>query len=1013
MNHIAQTLFRAVHEGKWLSIEYRNLNGEQHRYWIAVLQINAEKKTLRVEGFHLTEHTVRVLPHIYIDSILSSAVVEGSYCEINEEQVRDMDENPERYEAIFGSAVNLKILNYLADCSRLDAEPYQCDYCLVRCLDAQTLGRGEYVLSEEQFRQIVAQFQAEAGEAASRGSYKLRQLCMNVMSIPAQKRRGGREALYVLAYRKMYLDVKRRTLKPAEDITVCREFTVDGERQSIRRFLQPEDYALLDAFEQHQEELKDRITAGNPQIAGVDDRPYLIALGLDCKVDLNQEYAAVVSQFESGQAAYPLRAFFGALTARAVRRKDYPITLLEPRANLDQLLAIHNAVKYPVTYVQGPPGTGKSYTIVNTVVTAFFNEKTVLLSSYNNHPVDTVVKSLEAITYGPGGTIPFPVIRLGSDERVEKALERMRALYEMVQSRKVYEKTLERNRGDRAERMGRLTELLKKHEEILSLREQKEAIEVLLRESRQLTFQADLQGRQLAAVNRRLAEIGEVTDEEALSLLSDDGEAFKKYLNFTSIKYLKRLGEPKNEDLRKILEIQNGKEQVAAFNSYISQPENLKKFLRIFPVVATTCISAHKLGTPEPEFDLVIIDEASQCNMAQSLVPILRGENLMLVGDPQQLSPVILLDERDNAVLKRRYLIPEEYDYRKNSIYKAFLANDAVSDEILLRHHYRCNPRIISFNNQKYYNGRLCIDSADGTQPPLLYMEVPGNRTFYRNTAPQEAEKIIEYVKTHREKKIGVITPFSNQKEYIAARLAEEGLEDVTCGTVHAFQGDEKDVILFSLAVTEQTGEKTYGWLKNNRELINVATSRAREQLVVIGSTENLERLHREEERDDVYELVRYVQKNGDCRVTAEEVQSRALGVKPYSTETEEEFLKSLNHALENILNTGKKCTVKKEVAIAQVFQENIAHERLFYSGRFDFVIYEREYGGRELPVMAIELDGREHITDEAVRRRDRRKEEICQKHGFTLIRVENSYARRYYFIKRILEAYFKQIGEL
>lgn len=1013
MNHIAQTLFRAVHEGKWLSISYRNISGELSRYWIAVQNIDPEKRTLQVEGFHLTEHTVMSFPYIYVDAILSSAVVEGSYCEINRVLVRDMDENPEHYEGIFGSTVNLKILNYLADCSRLDTEPYQCDYCLVERLDGEMFGQGEYILSEDQFRQIVTQFQEEAGETARRGSYKLRQLCMNVMSIPTQRRRGGREALYVLAYRRMYLDVKKKALRPAEEITVCYEFTVDGERQSIRRFLQPEDYGLLEAFAYHQEEIKDRITAGNPWLAGVDDRPYLIALGMDCKVDLEREYGAVVSQFERGEVSYPIRAFFGGLTGRAVRRKDYPITLLRPRANLDQLLAIHNAVKYPVTYVQGPPGTGKSYTIVNTVVTAFFNEKTVLLCSYNNHPVDTVVQELETISYRPGQPVPFPVIRLGSDAHVEKALRRIRRLYEQIQGWKVYEKTLERNRGDRIERMGKLTELLKQHEEILNLREQREAIEALMRKNRHLTFQADLQGRQLAAVNRRLAQIGEVTDQEALALLADDEEAFKKYLNFTSIKYLKRLGEPKNEDLRRILEIEDSKEQVTAFNSYIGQPENLKKFLRIFPVVATTCISAHKLGMPQPAFDLVIMDEASQCNMALSLVPILRGENLMLVGDPQQLSPVILLDERDNAVLKQRYLIPEEYDYRENSIYKAFLANDAVSDEILLRHHYRCSPKIISFNNQKYYKGRLCIDSVSKAQQPLVYLEVSNNRTDSRNTAPQEAQRIVEYVREHRDKKIGVITPFSNQREYIAARLREAGLEEVTCGTVHAFQGDEKDVILFSLAITEQTGAKTYEWLKNNRELINVATSRAREQLVVLGSMEHLERLHRPEERDDVYELVRYVRQNGECRVTAEEVHSRALGVKPYSLQTEEEFLKSLNHALESVLNTGRKCTVKTEVAVSRVLEPEGAYEGLFYSGKFDFVLYERGEQGTELPVMAIELESREHSTDGAAARRARQKEQICRAHGFALVRVENSYARRYYYIKRILEGYFKQMGEL
>ena len=62
--------------------------------------------------------------------------------------------------------------------------------------------------------------------------------------------------------------------------------------------------------------------------------------------------------------------------------------------NLDQLLAINNAMKYPVAYIQGPPGTGKTNTIINTIATAFFNERTVLFASGNNHPIDGVYEKL-------------------------------------------------------------------------------------------------------------------------------------------------------------------------------------------------------------------------------------------------------------------------------------------------------------------------------------------------------------------------------------------------------------------------------------------------------------------------------------------------------------------------------------------------------------------------------------------------------------------------------------------
>ena len=215
--------------------------------------------------------------------------------------------------------------------------------------------------------------------------------------------------------------------------------------------------------------------------------------------------------------------------------------------------------------------------------------------------------------------------------------------------------------------------------------------------------------------------------------------------------------------------------------------------------------------------------------------------------------------------------------------------------------------------------------------------------------------------------------------------------------------------MLFSLAITQQTYQGTYDWLKNNKELINVATSRAKDQLVILSDIKELKRLHSAGD-DDIYELVDYVQTNGEAQVTARETSSRALGIKPYSTQTEAAFLTTLNHALDNVLNTNNRCVVQREVSIAHVFQENESYDDLFYTGRFDFVVYEKGYRGQDMPILAIELDGKEHKENAIVRARDEKKNAICRSHGFELIRVENSYARRYNYIKNILIQYFKSV---
>ncbi|MDD6058847.1 MAG: AAA domain-containing protein [Ruminococcus sp.] len=997
MNSTGRDIFKAIHEGKWLSIEYRNNQGSLTRYWIGIYDIDTRYKRLRVEGLHLGNFRNMKLT-IYIDKIESTKLLDGTYQPVNERLIEDINLNPNKYAFIFTNTANLKILNYLADCNKLDSIPYKSEYDLIERIDGDKLTPAGYILDEEQFRSIVNSFRKRFETEYQQR--KVTQLCLNLLSINTKK------GLYVLAYRRLELDVKSRTLRPCEEVTICKEFTIAGEKESIRQFLDADNYYLLEDYEKNAETIKDRITASNRQVNGVDDMPYLICIESDHLVDLSTEYREILDMYDEDRATVPVRAFFGDLTAPSRRRKDYPITLMNNKINLDQLLAIHNALKYPVTYVQGPPGTGKSNTIVNTVISAFFNERTVLFSSYNNHPIDGVFDILTNLKYRER-IIPFPVLRIGSNKKVEEAIERIRALYEFTRTINIYSGTLSRNKSDKTERTQKLMELLKKHEELIELKERRDAISDLHKLNDNMSFQTDLEQRQLYQVQQRMKEIGNVTDEEALSLLTDDQEDFRKYLFYMSAMYIKRLEEPKYADFLKILDMSSKEERITEFNRWLSEGENLRKLQRVFPVMATTCISAHKLGTPTQYFDMVIMDEASQCNTAMSLVPIIRGNNLMLVGDPQQLNPVVLLDSSVNESLRKKYNVAPEYDYISNSVYKTFLACDSVSNEILLSYHYRCDKKIIEFNNKKYYNGRLKIKTGDKSETPLIFSDIQDNTTDYKNTAPTEADKIVQFVKMNREKSIGIITPFANQRDCIQKALHEARLDNITCGTVHAFQGDEKDIILFSLALTDKTNPKTYDWLKNNRELVNVAVSRAKEQLIVLSSRKELERLHEPDSTDDIYELVNYVRSNGRTEVTPKNVSSRALGIKPYSTETEEAFLQNLNHALDNILLNEGRCSVEREVAISQVFSDNISCSDLFYTGRFDFVIYQRDYSNRKMPVLAIELDGKEHIEDEIVRERDRKKNKICRDHGFELIRVENSYARRYNFIKSVLIDYF------
>lgn len=267
MNQICRDIFRAIHEGKWLKIEYRNKADQVTKYWIGIRDIDPRSRTMKVDGLHLGQLTIGEYDRIFIDSILSTEIIEGTYCPENKILVEDIEMHPERYKNIFDSSANLKILNYLEICNKLDTTPYITDYDLIHYIDRDRINGGMYQLTDQQFREVVAQFQYfSSREKRKSGSLKVKRLAINVLSINTNK------GLYVLAYRNLNLDVKNHIFKPDEEITVCTQFSIDGKQENARKFLDADEYELLEDFEKNLEKIKDAITehGGNKSI--VDDK---------------------------------------------------------------------------------------------------------------------------------------------------------------------------------------------------------------------------------------------------------------------------------------------------------------------------------------------------------------------------------------------------------------------------------------------------------------------------------------------------------------------------------------------------------------------------------------------------------------------------------------------------------------------------------------------------------------------------------------------------------------------
>ncbi len=262
-------------------------------------------------------------------------------------------------------------------------------------------------------------------------------------------------------------------------------------------------------------------------------------------------------------------------------------------------------------------------------------------------------------------------------------------------------------------------------------------------------------------------------------------------------------------------------------------------------------------------FDVIIIDEASQCDM-RALTVLFRGKKVLVVGDPEQISPSNVGIDRDKVFEKMRHFIsdipyPQTFSI-DNSLYEITKAIPRMN-RTLLTEHFRCVPQIIEFNN------RLC-PSYEGKLEPLRQpnphelLEPPIKTVFIENGFKNnndinepEAEALVELLvkccqdekyftggKDNRKRTIGVISLLGEKQAKYISQLIAQHLDEtereerrIICGDAYAFQGDERDIMFLSLVVV-LNAQFTSLSKDADRQRFNVATSRARDQAFLFHS---------------------------------------------------------------------------------------------------------------------------------------------------------------------------------
>lgn len=276
-------------------------------------------------------------------------------------------------------------------------------------------------------------------------------------------------------------------------------------------------------------------------------------------------------------------------------------------------------------------------------------------------------------------------------------------------------------------------------------------------------------------------------------------------------------------------------------------------FHKIFPAWAVTLLSLRKASPCLPgAFSLVLIDEASQCEIPPMIPALFRAQRVAVVGDPDQFPPVITMKpKRDQALRKKHGVTSGEmnkYAFCENNVFSVIPRDDMQT--VRLTEHFRCVDEIAMYFNDEFYRGMLCPCVGDrsnqgynayGLKPGMSFVDAPGGDA-------SEMSAAVEYLKTLRKVgfkgTVGVISPLrklANEMKTVCHERKSElpvGLTDERINTANGFQGGQCDIVVFLLGLNDDRTPGRDLWYilaDGNKYIYNVSVSRAKVCFVSVG----------------------------------------------------------------------------------------------------------------------------------------------------------------------------------
>lgn len=707
--------------------------------------------------------------------------------------------------------------------------------------------------------------------------------------------------------------------------------------------------------------------------------------------------------------------------------------------NNSQYKAVKNAMENQISVIQGPPGTGKTQTILNIIANILMQGKTVQIVSNNNSATENVYKKLASPKYNLG----FVAATLGSSKNKKIFVENQEISYPDFSLWKTNENfyNLQKKIEEQSSRVKIVFDWQEKlaslRQELSQLVTEQEYFNQIVEESDvhidNINFKKNLSSKDWMVLWQECQWISEkkksigfwfrinaffkyglrgwnfykqdiskiITTFQAMYYQTKKNELSAEIADIE--KHLSTINKNFHDDLcnQSMIVLKDKLARKYEGNSsrrIFSEDDLWKKpcdVLAEYPVILSTTFSSRNSLNSNVVYDYLIMDEASQVDIATGALALSCARNVVIVGDTKQLPNIVedVIKNQAKAIFDK-YNVNEGYQYTKSFLQSILDIMPNVT-QTLLREHYRCHPKIINFCNQKFYRGELIIMTMDKGEKDVLSVvkTVVGNheRNHYsqRQIDVIKNEIIPKYVSNPKE--TGIIAPYKNQVEVLSKEIT-----DIDASTVHKFQGKEKENIIIS-TVDDEISD-----FADDPYLINVAVSRAKMKLILVvtGNEQSKER--------NITNLIDYIQYN-NFEVAESNIYSIFDYLYKQYTEKRRTYLqkhkKISGYDSENLMyslieeiiadNKYSSLDVVCHLPVNNLIKNyELLNERECQYARnpathVDFLIYNRI--GKK-PVLAIEVDGYEYHKENKVQdSRDLLKNHIMEVYEIPLLRFKTN----------------------